>query len=341
VKISFASDNNSGIHPEIMKSIEDANKGSYIAYGEDPYTIEALKIFKEVFGQETETFFVLTGTGANITALQTFTDRFNAVICANTSHINVDECGSLEHILGVKLLTIETQNGKILPDQLNLFMHYQGDQHHVQPNVVSISQPTELGTLYTIQELRDLVCQAHKLGLKVHLDGARLANAAVALNCQLRDLTTDVGIDVLSFGGTKNGLLIGEAVVFFDKENCKQFRFIRKQNTQLVSKMRYISAQFIPYFKKDLWKENAQQANLLAKYLYHKIILVHPEIIAHKPQTNAIFIILPKKVALKMQNERFFYTWDAEHDVYRFMTSFDMTQDDVDEFASFVLSNLK
>ena len=341
MKASFASDNNSGIHPEILKAIQDANKGHYVAYGDDVYTQEAEKIFKETFGEDTETFFVLTGTGANITAISGYTNRFNAVICANNAHINVDECGALEHSLGVKVLSIESANGKLKPEHIDLFTHYTGDQHHVQPSIVSISQATEFGSVYSIHELKTLVNHAHKKGLKVHMDGARLANAAVALECSLKELTTDVGIDVLSFGGTKNGLMIGEAVVFFDKNETYNFPFIRKQNTQLVSKMRFIAAQFIPYLKDNIWKENANKANAFTRYLYHKIVIDHPEIIAKKPQTNAIFIVLPKKVAKKMQKERFFYTWDETNDIYRFMTSFDMTQDDVDEFANFVLDSLK
>ena len=341
MKTSFASDNNSGIHPEILKAIKDANRGHYVAYGDDDYTKEAEKIFKETFGEHVETFFVLTGTGANVTAIGAFTDRFNAVICANNAHINIDECGALEQALGTKLLSVETPNGKLKPEHIDLFMHYADDQHHVQPSIVSISQATEFGSIYSIAELKALVTHAHKKGLKVHVDGARLANAAVALDCSLKEITTDVGIDVLSFGGTKNGLMIGEAVVFFNKNDAKNFPFIRKQNTQLVSKMRFIAAQFIPYLKDNIWHENAKKANTLTRYLYHKIVIAHPEIIAKKPQTNAIFIVLPKKIARKMQKERFFYTWDEVNDIYRFMTSFDMTQDEVDDFANFVLGSLK
>jgi threonine aldolase len=338
---SFASDNNSTIHHEILKAITDANKEHYVAYGEDKFTKEAQKVFKETFGEETETFFVLTGTGANVTALQNYCQRFHAVICTNWSHINVDECGAPEHAMGIKLLTVETMDGKLKPQHIDKFMHHKGDQHHVQPRVVSLSQPTELGTVYTIEELKEVIDSAHKHGLIVHMDGARLSNAAEALGHSLKEITADVGVDVLCFGGTKNGLMLGEAVVFFNKEHINNYPFIRKQNMQLVSKMRFVTAQFIPYLRDKIWLENAEKANTMARYLYHKIIIKHPEIIAFRPQTNAIFIKLPQEIATKMQEKSYFYTWDEENGIYRFMTSFDMTQDDVNDFANFVLASLR
>ena len=340
MKKSFASDNNSGIHPDILKAIEKANFDHFVSYGDDPFTNEAKSLFKDVFGENSETFFVLTGTGANVCALQAFADRFHAVLCPDTAHINVDECGAVEHALGIKLLDIETTEGKLTIDKIEKYLHYRGDQHHVQPKLISITQATEMGTVYTVAELIKLVEFSHRNGLKVHLDGARIANAAVALNCSLKELTTDIGIDVLSFGGTKNGMMMGEAVVLFNKDDVKNFSFIRKQNMQLVSKMRFISAQFIPYLKENLWQKNAKQANDMALRLYEKLYQTHPEVIVSQPEANALFVRLPKDKAEKMQKERFFYTWDEMVGLYRFMTSFDMTEGDIDDFADFVATHM-
>jgi len=337
---SFASDNNSGIHPEILLSIQKANSEHYISYGDDRYTQEAKNLFKDVFGSNTETFFVLTGTGANVCALQNFTNRFEAIICPATAHIYVDECGAPEHTLGVKLLPIETINGKLTIDQIKKYLHYKGDQHHVQPKVLSITQATEMGSVYSLNELYELIDFAHQNGLKVHMDGARMANAAVSLNCSLKALSSDIGIDILSFGGTKNGMMIGEAVVFFDNKIINQFPFIRKQNMQLVSKMRFISAQFIPYLKENLWYQNAKQANEMALLLYEKLCTFYLDGMLSKPEANAVFVRLPKKIAEIMQRERFFYTWDEENEIYRFMTSFDMTKDDIEEFVGFIKKHL-
>ena len=347
---SFASDNNSGVHAEVLRAIANANSGHFVGYGDDPYTEEAKRLFRGIFGEDTETFFVLTGTGANVTALQAYTDRFNAIICTSNSHINVDECGAPEHSLGAKLLTVDTPDGKLTTRHIEKFLHFKGDQHHVQPKVVSITQTTELGTLYTIEELKGIVNFAHKNGLKVHMDGARIANAAVSMGCTLREMTTDIGIDVLSFGGTKNGMMLGEAVVFFDKRDTEHYPFIRKQNMQLVSKMRFTSAQFIPYLQNNLWHQNAKQANDMAQYLYQRLLSVVPEIITTKPEANALFVKLPKNIAEQMQKERFFYTWDEDicqceaagkQCIYRFMTSFDMTERDIDDFVDFVFGSLE
>ena len=333
---SFASDNNSGVHPDVLTSINEANNSHFVSYGNDIYTAQALEEFEKVFGKESRTFFVLTGTGANVTALQSFTNRYQAVICTETAHINVDECGAPEHALGAKLLPVRTNAGKLLPEQIDEFIHFKGDQHHVQPKVVSITQATELGTVYSINELKTIVEKAHKNNLIVHMDGARIANAAVFLNCSLGDITTEIGIDVLSFGGTKNGLMLGEAVVFFNKKDTEFYPFIRKQNMQLVSKMRFISAQFIPYFKNDLWRKNAKQANDMALYLFKKIQSFRSDLVLSEPQANALFVKLPKDIAKKMQSERFFYTWDEIKGIYRFMTSYDMSYKDIDDFVTFL-----
>ena len=333
---SFASDNNSGVHPEVLNAIIKANENHYVSNGDDPITKRAIELFKDNFGEDIEVFFVLTGTGANVTALQTYTDRFNALVCADTAHINVDECGAPEHALGAKIIGVKTDDGKLKPEHIKPYLHFLGDQHHVQPKIISITQPTELGTLYSFDELKELISFVHKHGLKIHLDGARLANAAVALGCDFKQLCTDLKIDVLSFGGTKNGMMAGEAVVFFNKEDCKHYPFIRKQNMQLISKMRYIAAQFIPYLESKLWYKNAKQANDMAMYLYQQLELLMPENIVLKPEANAVFVKLPKEIIPKMQAERFFYTWDEDEGVVRFMTSYDMKKDDIDGFINFI-----
>jgi threonine aldolase len=367
MKKSFASDNNSGVHPSIMQAIVDANIDQFVSYGDDPYTEKAISMFRDIFGPDIDVFFMLTGTGANVSALQSITDRFEAILCTETAHINVDECGAPEHALGSKLIDIPTSDGKFTVAHIEKYLHFLGDQHHVQPRTISITQSTEMGTLYTIDEMRAIVDFAHKHGMKVHLDGARIANAAVALGCSLREMTTDIGIDVLSFGGTKNGAMMGEAVVVFgvktgsilsrladcvaedsdatnqpssDVKAAKNLPFIRKQNMQLLSKMRYISAQFIAYFTDDLYLKNAKQANDMARYLYDRIYATTPQIILYPPDVNAVFVKLPREIAIKMQAERFFYTWEDSENIYRFMTNFQMTQTDIDDFVEFISKHI-
>lgn len=336
MKKSFASDNNSGVHPDILKAMVSANESHYVSYGDDIYTPVAREIFRKAFGDTAEVFFMLTGTGANVSALQCITDRFHAIICVQTAHIHIDECGAPEHALGTKLLTVPTKNGKLTTADIESFLHYIGDQHHVQPSCVSISQPTELGTLYTIPELKEIVDFAHTHSLKVHLDGARLSNAAVALDCSIKNLTMDVGVDVVSFGGTKNGMMMGEAVVVFDKGLATSLPFIRKQNMQLLSKMRYISAQFIAYLSDSLYLRNARISNEMASLLYRRLREKVPSIVTSPPECNAVFVKIDNQIAQKMQNERFFYTWDEHDGIYRFMTSYDMTEQDIEDFVEFI-----
>jgi threonine aldolase len=336
MKKSFASDNNSGVHPSIMQAIVDANIQQFVSYGDDPYTEKAIAIFREIFGDDIAVFFMLTGTGANVSALQCITDRFEAILCAETAHINVDECGAPEHVLGSKLIDIPTLDGKLTVGHIEKYLHFLGDQHHVQPRTASITQSTEMGTLYTIGEMREIVDFAHKHNMKVHLDGARIANAAVALGCSLREMTTDMGIDVLSFGATKNGALMGEAVVVWDPKLASNLSFIRKQNMQLLSKMRYISVQFLAYLTDDLYLKNARQANDMARYLYDRLSATAPQITLYPPDVNAVFVKLPREIAEIMQSERFFYTWDESENIYRFMTNFEMTHVDIDDFVEFI-----
>ncbi len=265
MKKGFASDNNSGVHPSILKALENANTGHVVGYGDDPYTQKAIEIFKQKFGEETEVFFVFNGTGANVLGLSSVTQSFNSIICAETAHIQEDECGAPEKFTGCKLLPVEPVNGKLTPE---LIMHHLKGfdfEHHSQPRVISISQVTEMGTVYQPHEIIALADLAHKNNMVLHMDGARISNAAISLNMDFREFTKDCGVDILSFGGTKNGMMMGEAVLFFNPELTTYTKYLRKQSMQLYSKMRFVGAQFIAYFENDRWKETASHSNKMAK----------------------------------------------------------------------------
>ncbi len=330
----FASDNNSGVHPLIMEAVVNANYGHELAYGGDAFTRDAERLFKDVFGDHSETFFVYNGTGANVIGIQAFTRPFNAVICADTAHINVDECGAPEKHCGSKLLTLPTPNGKLTPKLIQTHLHGWGFEHHVQPRMVSVSQVTELGTVYTLQELKELARFVHQQGLFLHMDGARLSNAAVSLGCSFKEMTTDVGVDVLSFGGTKNGMMFGEAVVFLNPEWAGEVKYIRKQTTQLHSKMRFISAQFQAFLSDSLWRKNAEQANGMARLLAQKLEGIKGVEITQKVEGNGVFARIPPSVIAPLQEAFFFYVWDEEHSEVRWMTSFDTTEEDVASFVT-------
>ncbi len=337
----FASDNNSGIHPDILKSIERANKGHVVAYGDDEYTGRAILKVKEHFGEDAEVFFVLTGTGANVLGLTASTNTFNSVICAETAHINVDECGAPERYSGCKIIPVETQDGKINFGSVKRHIRDFGFEHYSQPKVISISQPTELGTVYSIHEIADLARYAHQYNMLLHMDGARLSNAAVSLGTGFKDITANAGVDVLSFGGTKNGMLFGESIIFFNRQLADNFKYIRKQGMQLASKMRFISAQFETYLSGDLWKRNAMHANNMAKLLYNEISDIPQIKITRKVQANSVFAILPGKYIKRLQEEYFFYVWDEEKSEVRWMTSFDTTEEDVYGFTAFIKDIVK
>ncbi len=335
-KKSFASDNYAGIHPEVLKAIIDANQGHDKAYGGDALTQKAVEIFKKHFGPQIDVYFVLTGTAANVLGLSTLLKSYQGIICAETAHINVDEAGAPEKYTGSKLLTIKTADGKITVDDIKNQLFSMGDQHKVQPKVVSITQGTELGTLYTPDEIKKITDFAHAHTMFVHMDGARLCNAAAALNLPLAEITTDVGIDLLSFGGTKDGMMLGEAVIFFNKNLSEDFKFIRKQGMQLVSKMRFISAQFIALLSNDLWKKNAQHANAMAQLLAEELKAV-PEIgLSRNVQANAVFAYVDPVLIPILQEKYFFYIWDEITSEVRWMTSFDTTQEDILEFVNFI-----
>lgn len=338
---SFGSDNHSGVHPKILKAIENANVGDTDAYGYDNFTESAVTRFEKLFGKNIKVYFVFNGTGANVTALRAITKSYHSVIAAETAHINVDECGALENLGGLKITHIKTSDGKLTPDLIDPIFKLRNDEHMVMPKVISISQPSELGTLYSVDEIRELANYAHLKGLYFHIDGARIANATAALDCDIKDFTTDAGVDVLSFGGTKNGLLLGEAVVFFNTELAEDFKFVRKQNLQLASKMRFISAQFNEYLKNDLWIENGKNANKMTKLLTAKCEDIPKIKIVSKPLCNEVFAILPHESIDKILEKCFFYVWDSETDVVRWVTSFNTTEKDINDFVAILKSELK
>ncbi len=332
----FASDNNAGVHPEILKTIQEANVDHAIGYGDDVYTKKAIGTIKNIFGDNTDVYFVFTGTGANVLGLSAATNSFNSVICAETAHINVDECGAPEKFSGCKLLSLPTPDGKLTVDLISKHMHGFDFEHHSQPKIISITQSTEMGTVYTPQEISIICDYAHKHSMLVHMDGARIANAVVSLGVNFKEITTDAGIDILSFGGTKNGMMYGEAIVFFNKNISADFKYIRKQGMQLASKMRFISAQFNAYLANDLWKRNAEHANHMARLLADKIREIKEIKITQKVQSNGVFAIVPKKLIPELQKEYFFYMWDETNNEVRWMTAFDTTEDDITNFAALI-----
>jgi threonine aldolase len=332
-KRGFASDNNAGVHPEILKAIENVNQGHTIAYGDDPYTDEATKKIKQIFGEECEVFFVFIGTAANVLGLDAVTQPYNSIICAETAHIHVDECGAPEKFTGCKLLSVETEDGKLSVEGIKKHMHGFGFEHHSQPKVISITQASEMGTVYTVEEIRRITEYAHSLGLLVHMDGARISNAAVSLGKSFKEFTVDAGVDVLSFGGTKNGMMYGEAVIFFNKDLAHDFKYRRKQGMQLASKMRYISAQFSAFLSNDLWKRNAEHANHMAKLLEQEVSRIKGITITQKVEANGVFAIIPKELIPILQKEFFFYIWNEERSEVRWMTSFDTEEGDIMGFV--------
>jgi threonine aldolase len=336
----FASDNYAGVHPEILEALTLANGGHLASYGADVYTEAATEVFKTHFGEQAEVFFVFNGTGANVVSLQAMTKRWDAVICADSAHINIDECGAAEKVAGLKLLTVATPDGKLTPELIDVHAWGFGDQHHAQPRVVSITQSTELGTVYTVPELTALTSHAHELGLKVHLDGARIANAAVALHLPLRDFTTDAGIDVLSFGGTKNGLMYGEAIVVLNPDALDGTMFLRKAAMQLASKMRFIGVQFEHLLGSDLWLRSATHANAMAQRLATAVRDIDGVQITRDVQANAVFAILPRDVTARLQEQFHFYTWSEHTGEVRWMCSFDTTEADIDDFAAAIAKEL-
>jgi threonine aldolase len=335
-KKSFASDNNSGVHPEIMNALINANEGHQLAYGNDEYTLRAKQIFEKEFGDNIDVYFVFNGTGANVLALSALTSSWNAVICADAAHIYVDECGAPEKATGCKLIPVPAIQGKITPAQIEQQYIGIGDEHHVQPRVVSITQSTEFATVYTLEEIKAICDTSHRLGMYVHMDGARLANAAVSMGLDFRAFTRDAGVDVLSFGGTKNGMMMGEAVIFFNKALSANAKYFRKQHMQLNSKMRYVSAQFEAYFKDDLWKKTAAHANAMAHLLYENIKDIKEIEVLNKVESNGIFARIPREITPALQEKYFFYVFNEHENIVRWMCSFDTTAEDISNFSKFL-----
>jgi threonine aldolase len=328
----FLSDNASGVHPEVLAALAEANRGHAAAYGHDAYTERASSILRKHFGNRAEVLLALTGTGANVIALQSVLRSHDAVVCADCAHMHRDECGAPEKFTGSKLIPAPTAHGKLSPDSIRPLLEDTNMVHRVRPKLVSISQCTELGTVYTVAELRTLSDFCHANGLLLHMDGARLSNAAVALGVSLAATSADCGVDILSFGGTKNGLMAAEAILFFDPRLAETAAFARKQAMQLCSKMRFVAVQFQTLLDGDLWRRSAAHANAMAARLAAAIDgaveVVMPV------ETNAVFARMPPAAIAELQSSFVFGVWDSAQSIVRWMTSFDTGADEVDQFAA-------
>ncbi|MBV8726979.1 MAG: low specificity L-threonine aldolase [Candidatus Eremiobacteraeota bacterium] len=335
----FVSDNAAPVHPKILQAIIDANKGDAVAYGDDPWTQRAIERFRQHFGAQTDVYLTYNGTGANVIGLASVLRPYEAVICADSAHLQTDECGALERFAGSKVLPAPARDGKLTIEAIAPIVRNLTEEHHVKPRAISISQSTEFGTVYKLEELKAISGFATQHDLIIHMDGARLANAAVALGCSLRDLTLDAGVDVLTFGGTKNGLLCGEATLFFNPRlHEDSARYVRKQATQLASKMRFIAAQFEALLSEDLWSRNAAHANAMAKLLEQEVAAIPSIRITRPVESNAVFATLPREAIPRLQRHSYFYVFDQAMPEVRWMTSFDTTEKDVAAFARLLAS---
>jgi threonine aldolase len=333
---SFASDNNAGVHPEVLEAIARANQGHVVAYGDDPFTRSAIAKFEEHFGAGIDVFFTFNGTGANVLGLQALNRPYHAVLCSDYAHIYSDECGAPEKHTGCKLIPLPHQDGKITLESVRHAYHGIGDQHHVQARIVSITQSTEMGTVYRPEEIQALARFAREHEMFLHMDGARIANAAASLGQTLRQATRDLGVDVLSFGGTKNGMMGGEAVVFFDRKLSADFLYLRKQGMQLASKMRFIAAQFEALLTNGLWQRSAEHSNRMARQLEAELSRIPQVRVVWKVDANGVFAQIPRPAVQKIKDRYFFYMWIEEECIVRWMCSFDTTEEDVKEFAKVV-----
>jgi threonine aldolase len=336
----FASDNYAGVHPEVLEAIAAANGGHQIAYGEDVYTAELQKVARHHFGGQAEAFPVFNGTGANVISLQSMLPRWGAVVCATTAHIHTDENAAPERVAGLKLLTVPTPDGKLTPELIDLEAWGWGDEHRAQPLAVSITQTTELGTAYTAEEIAAIADHVHSRGMTLHLDGSRISNAAASLGLPLRAFTTDAGVDVVSLGGTKNGLLYGEAVVVLNPDAATGITFLRKLDMQLASKMRFVSAQLIALYGGDLWLRSASHANAMAQRLRAAVAGLDGVQLTQQTQSNAVFAILPAGVADRLRETFRFYDWNPATGEVRWMCAFDTTEADIDAFAAALRAEL-
>jgi len=330
---SFASDNNSRVHPRIIQAIINANQGHAIGYGDDEWTAKADAIFRQRFGDDVQPYYVFNGTGSNAIALQALTRSYQSIICAATAHIFTDECGAPAKATTAVLKPITTPDGKLTPESVAGELHGLGVQHHSQPGVISISQSTEMGTVYTADELKALCDFAHSHAMYVHMDGSRLANACARSGVGLRELSRDCGVDILSLGGTKNGMMMGEAVVAFRPELNESLMYLRKQSAQLYSKMRYLSTQYIAYFQDGLWLQNAAHSNAMAEYLADRIRDLPGVRFTQKVEANSLFLILPQEAIQKLLEYYFFYMWDESANEIRLVCSWDTTRSDIDAFV--------
>ncbi|HET8589776.1 MAG TPA: beta-eliminating lyase-related protein [Nakamurella sp.] len=343
-RISFASDNYAGIHPEVLAAIADANGGHQISYGGDDYTAHLQQVIARHFGDGARIWPVFNGTGANVVGLQAMVPRWGAVICAETAHINTDENGAPERVAALKLLTVPAPGGKLTPELIDRHAWGWGDEHRAQPLAVSITQTTELGTAYTTQEIAAIAEHVHALGMRLHMDGSRIANAAATLGVDLRALTADAGVDMLSFGGTKNGLLYGDAVVVLDAgpdtEAATGLDYLRKLDMQLASKMRFASAQLIALLEGDLWLRSARHANAMAARLAAAAGALDGVRITQPVQSNAVFAVLDKAVAERLRQRYRFYDWNPATGEVRWMCAFDTTEAHVDAFVAALTEEL-
>ena len=333
---AFASDNWAGVHPEVLAAMAEVNVGHVPSYGADPFTRDAEERIRAALGEDAEVFLVFSGTAANVLCLQSMVRSHQAVICAETAHVHTSECGAAEKQIGCKLLPVPSPNGKITVPGIRQHLHDIGNEHHVQPRAITITQATEYGTVYTPQEIRAIADFAHTHSLLLHMDGARLFNAAAFLDVPLRAITSGAGVDALSFGGTKNGLVAGEAVVFFKQVLADDFEFRRMQGMQLASKMRFIAAQYSALLSNDLWKRSASHANRMAQLLAGELAGIKGVALTQQVQANEVFVTMPQAIIPKLQERWPFHVWDEAKSEARLITSFDTEEADIADFAALV-----
>ena len=336
--VSFGSDNHSGAHPLILKAVEQANSGYWHGYGEEEYTETVQNKVAALFGDSARCLFLMTGTGANVLALQSVIKSYEAVFCAETAHINMHEAGAVQKFTQARLIVISTPDGKLSPELIAPHISLMADQHMSQPRIISISQSTEYGTVYSLAEIRALADFAHTQNMFLHMDGARLANAAVSLNCSLQAMTNECGVDVVSMGATKNGCLFGEALIFINQDKAAADAvYYRKQSTQLISKMRYVTAQMEAYIENDLWKQNAAHANQMAQLLAEKLSALSQVQITQPVPANAVFAILPAEIIPPLQTKYHFYLWNEHRYEVRLMCSWNTSPDMIDSLVADIL----
>jgi threonine aldolase len=331
---SFASDNAAGVSPQVIDALAAANRGPALAYGDDDWTRRAEAAWQERFDAPVTTLPCWGGTGANVVGIASVLQPWEGVIATDTAHIVVDECGALSRFAGTQVSTVPHRAGRLDPDDLAPFVHWQGSEHHVQPRVVSITQATEMGTLYSVDQIGAVCDRAHAAGMLVHLDGARIANALVALGTDLPTMVRDTGVDVMTLGLTKDGAMYGETVVFLRPELAGHARFVRKQAGQLASKARFVSAQVLALLEDDLWLANARHANAMAGELAAAVGDVDGVVLSGQPEVNAVFAQLPASAIAPLQEWSFFWDWDLSQSLVRWMTSFTTTGEDITRFAA-------